>query len=204
MEVYFVRHGKTDGNVARRHQHRETALNQIGTAQAIAVAKKIKRLRPSYLITSTQVRAVQTARVIGNECDLIPETYPAFEELRRPHFLDGERMFSKVTILYIIRWFFGVEHASMHDGESYKAFHVRLGQARRQLEALPPTAKVVVVSHGVFIRFFAAAALHPKRLGFIAAACLLLRIITIKNTSITHLHFSRTAAKRGSGWQVVS
>lgn len=204
MEVYFVRHGNTDGNVARRHQHRETTLNGLGQAQAIAVAKKIKRLRPTYLITSTQVRAVQTARVIGNECDLIPETYPAFEELRRPHFLDGERMFGNVTILYIIKWFFGSTDASMHDGESYAAFQSRLGQARRQLEALPPTAKVVVVSHGVFIRFFVAAALNPKRLGLIGAARLFFRIITIKNTSITHLHFSRTAAKRGSGWQVIS
>ena len=69
MEVYFVRHGETDGNVARRHQHHDTALNEIGIEQAKKVASEITNLKPTHLITSTQLRAVQTTKIIVSECD---------------------------------------------------------------------------------------------------------------------------------------
>ncbi len=203
MEVYFVRHGNTDGNVAHRHQHLDTELNERGKAQAKAVAVVIKKLRPTYLITSMMVRAMQTSRAIGNECKLIPETYPAFEELRRPRVLDGERMLGKVTLLYVVRWFFGSKGASMHDGESYADFKRRLSASKRHLEALPPQTRVVVVSHGLFINFFVAHACNAGRLTLPQAAMLFIKIILLKNTSITHLHFSRTAAKKGCGWSVV-
>lgn len=204
MEVYFVRHGNTDGNVAHRHQHLDTPLNKRGQAQAKAVAAIIKKLRPTYLITSTKVRAMETARAIGNECQLVPETYPAFEELRRPRFLEGERMIGKVTLLYVVRWFFGSKIVTMHDGETYHDFKRRVAASRRHLEALPPQTRVVVVSHGVFINFFVAHACYPGRLTFFRAALLFIKIITLKNTSITHMHFSRSVAKKSCGWRVVS
>jgi broad specificity phosphatase PhoE len=91
MDLYLVRHGQTDGNVARRHQHPAIELNEQGKEQVKKVAKVIRHMKPTHLITSTNVRAVETARQIGLVTDLIPETYPAFEELKRPPFLIGER-----------------------------------------------------------------------------------------------------------------
>ena len=74
MEVYLVRHGQTDGNVGRRHQHTSTKLNQLGRAQAARVAEQIVKLAPTHIITSTNMRAVETASIIGQACNLIPET----------------------------------------------------------------------------------------------------------------------------------
>ena len=74
MDIYFVRHGQTDGNVAGRHQHPDITLNELGKLQVARVAKLLKGMKPTHLITSTNKRAMETAMVIGREGDLIPET----------------------------------------------------------------------------------------------------------------------------------
>lgn len=205
MDVYFVRHGQTDGNAARRHQHHDTELNEIGQVQVTAVADMLTELNPTHLISSTQVRALQTARAIGIASSIIPETYPPFEELKQPEFLIGERLLGKVTLGYVIKWFMGNPTAAMHDGESYEAFRARLSSARRHLEDLPPDAKVIVVSHTIFINFFIAHMTHPRRLGLIQAAMLFLRILRTKNASIIMVRYSKTRAKHGqTGWRVVA
>lgn len=203
MDVYFVRHGRTDGNVAHRHQHPNTSLNLLGMAQALAVAKRLKRKKPTHLITSTYLRTIETARIIGSACQLVPETYPAFEELHRPEYLVGERILGRVTIGYLLRWFFGVEAASMHDGESYAAFCNRLALARRQLEALPTNAKVIIVSHAVFINFFLEHMNHPTQMNFARAVVRIIKILLTRNTEIIHLCYMVKKSKSGLAWKVM-
>jgi alpha-ribazole phosphatase len=204
MDVYFIRHGQTDGNVARRHQHPDTPLNDIGLAQAQVIAEHLTVLSPDYLITSTNKRALETARAIGLACGLIPETYPVFEELKRPTYLLGERMLGRTTLAYIVRWFLGDTRASMHDGESYQAFSQRIERARQALEQLPPTAVVVVVSHSVFINFFIAQMSHRRRMSMVEALVWFIKILLTKNTSVTHVRFlTRHAHKPGRGWRVM-
>jgi broad specificity phosphatase PhoE len=190
MDIYLVRHGQTDGNVAKRHQHPDIELNEVGKVQVKAVAEVIKRLRPTHLITSTNVRAVETARAIALTTDLIPETYPAFEELHRPEFLIGERLGYRDSLKYVIGWFFDVKSAVMHDGESYSDFLVRLDTARRHLEALPPNAKVVIVSHAVFINFFIEHMNKRERMGLTRAFVRIFKIFHIHNTAVVHLRYN--------------
>ncbi len=197
MDVYFVRHGQTDGNVAQRHQHPDIGLNENGQRQASQVAKVIRRLRPTHLISSTHKRALETATHIGLVTDLIPETYPAFEELKRPAFFIGKRFYDKETLKYVWGWFFGLKSASMHDGESYDDFRRRIISARTHLENLAPSAKVVVVSHAVFINFFLEHMNRDHHMGLRRAAWRIIAIFRIKNTAITHLQY------RDGRWRVV-
>lgn len=203
MEVYLVRHGRTDGNVAHRHQHLETHLNETGKEQAQKAAAQIKDLRPTHLICSTNVRAVQSASYIASLCDLIPETYPPFEELHQPAFLVGERMLSYTSLSYIVRWFFGIPSATMHDGETYSAFVSRLKEARMHLEQLPSNARVVIVSHSVFISFFTEHMLRPEKMGLWRAFFLFLRILTLRNSSITHVRYEKPLYGHKTGWSRV-
>jgi len=203
MDVYFVRHGRTDGNDAFRHQHANTKLNNLGIQQSEQTAKLLKRRRPTHLITSRYIRSMETARIIGNECGLISETYPAFAELQRPEFLVGERILGKTTIKYIIYWFLGIKSASMHDGETYSDFTKRLAEARRQLESLSKDAKVVVVSHAVFINFFLEHMCHPKKMSLWRAGIQMIRILLIRNASITHVRYSSPKTKGKCGWKVI-
>ena len=204
MEVYLVRHGQTDGNVGHRHQHPNTDLNAHGIAQAKAVAAQIALLKPTHLITSTQLRAMETARIVAAATDLIPESYPPFEELHQSAAMIGERLTGAHALWYMSLWFFGVKSASMHDGETYAAFVERLALARKHLEELPPDARVVIISHSVFINFFVEHMRHPKRMNLIRAVVRLTHILTLKNTSITHVRYAKPKlGYAGTGWHHV-
>lgn len=197
MDIYFVRHGQTDGNVAGRHQHPDITLNELGKLQVARVAKIIKSVRPTHLITSTNKRAMETAMVIGRECDLIPETYPNFEEMHRPDFLIGKRFLEWEAFKYVVGWLFGVKAASMHDGESYSDFLARILAAKHQLEALPQNSKVVIVSHTVFINFFLEHMNREQKMGVFRATIRFLAILRLKNTAVTHVRIS------GQKWQII-
>ncbi len=197
MDIYFVRHGQTDGNLAGRHQHPDISLNETGKLQVAKVAKLFKTVKPTHLITSTNKRALETAMVIGRECDLIPETYPNFEEMRRPEFLIGKRFFEWEALKYIWGWLFGVTTSSMHDGESYPDFLRRILAAKKQLTALPSNSRVVIVSHTAFINFFLE---HMKReapMGVIRATIRFLAILRLKNTAVTKVVF------QDNNWRIV-
>jgi broad specificity phosphatase PhoE len=207
MEVFLVRHGRTDGNVAHRHQHPETKLNELGTAQAKAVAEKVASKNPTLHISSTNVRALQSARFIADATGLTPETYPPFEELHQPKTLIGERLTGLRAIGYMTKWFLGLKTAAMHDGESYASFVHRLGHARRHLEKLPEDARVVIVSHSVFISFFTEHMIRPKKMGPIRAGILFFKILKMRNSSITHVRYTKPteseARHHKTGWKLL-
>ena len=197
MEIYFVRHGQTDGNVAGRHQHPDITLNELGKLQVAKVAKTLRSIKPTHLITSTNKRAMETAMVVGRECDLIPETYPNFEEMRRPEFLIGKRFLEWEAFKYVVGWLFAVKAAPMHDGESYDDFLARILAAKHQLAVLPKNSKVVVVSHTVFINFFLEHMNRPEKMGVIRATIRFFAILRLKNTAVTHVRVT------GPEWRVV-
>jgi broad specificity phosphatase PhoE len=62
MEIYFVRHGQTDGNVAKRHQANTTRLTDLGRKQAETAALRVKEINPDFFISSSMVRAYSEYR----------------------------------------------------------------------------------------------------------------------------------------------
>lgn len=200
MEVYFVRHGETDGNVARRHQHPETTLNHEGVEQAKRVAWEIAELRPTHIISSTHLRAVQTTQIITSYCEnLIPDTHPAFEELKRPDWLVGNRYQSLTTLWYVWLWFLNV---AQEGGESYQDLLERVKAARTFLESLPDDARVVVVSHAVFTNIFLEHVCTDKPMSFWRAFRRFIAILKIRNTAILHLRHISTVPGV-CGWRFI-
>jgi broad specificity phosphatase PhoE len=200
MDVYFVRHGETDGNVAKRHQHQDTELNEVGLVQAQKIASEIYKLKPTHFITSTQLRAVQTTKIIVSKCvDLVPETHNAFEELKRPDWLVGNKYFGLTTVWYVWRWFYGFKIKG--EGESYDDLLKRVIEARKYLESLPDDARVVVVSHAVFINIFLEHLHNDQRMNLWRALKRLLAILIMKNVEMIHLEYSDS--KYVKKWRLV-
>lgn len=201
MEVYFVRHGETDGNVAKRHQHLETEINEEGKRQVTTAAYHIADLKPTHIITSTQLRAVQSARIIASYTEgVIPETYPAFEELKAPRWLVGHRFVGLTTFIYVWRWFWG---KYIDGGETYREFLSRIMAARTHLESLPDDARVIVVSHAVFTNIFLEHLCSDKPMSLRRAALRFWHILRIRNASMVHLRYEKLTKPGTCGWHFV-
>lgn len=69
--LILLRHGETDWNAAHRIQGQlNSELNQVGLAQARAVAPRIAAMMPSLLWASDLDRAAVTAAIVGEACGL--------------------------------------------------------------------------------------------------------------------------------------
>lgn len=201
MDIYFVRHGQTDGNIALRHQHEDTSLNAVGRLQAEKVAKRIAKIRPTNIVSSTNLRAIETTRIIVEKCiNIPPETHPAFEELKRPRRLIGTRFVSLRTFWYMWRWFFGLK--IKEGGESYVDFLARINEARTLLESMPENSRVVIVSHSVFINLFLEHICDNQPMNLIRAVRRIIKILTLHNTSVIHLCYQRV--QNGCGWKILT
>jgi broad specificity phosphatase PhoE len=66
MKLYFVRHGETKHNITNVHQNKDTELSYKGIQQAKFVANRFRHIPIDTIISSTYVRAQQTAQEIEN------------------------------------------------------------------------------------------------------------------------------------------
>ncbi|MEY2665126.1 MAG: hypothetical protein RLZZ480_231 [Candidatus Parcubacteria bacterium] len=201
MEVYLIRHGQTSGNIAGRHQSDKTDITELGKQQAKGAAAVVAKVAPTHLYTSSMLRAVETARIVGEVCDMIPETTALFAEIEKPPRLNGHLLKSMYSIWFYTRWYLGFT-SKEEGGESYKMFRKRLQEARRFLLALPPHARVVVVSHSAFINFFVMHLCDDRPIGPIRALQCFVRIITIKNGSVTKLVYDFDKPSHRCGWHI--
>ena len=151
MHIAFVRHGLTDWNLARRMQGRtDIPLNEEGRAQARAVAETLadELAAPGAvgwdsIVSSPLQRARETAELIGTRLALPPVT-------EEPLFT--ERSFGIAEGLAVAdaqqRW-------PEFDGEDMEPDAEVALRGRQGLTALAerlPGSRVLVVSHGAFIR----------------------------------------------------
>jgi broad specificity phosphatase PhoE len=205
MEVYFIRHGETGGNKAKRHQAEKTRLTPRGREQAAAAAAVVAKLAPTHLIVSNRVRAIETARPVAEATGLTPDTNARFTELCRPAPMYGHKHRSPRSLQYLIRWWLGWVGGNDCGpaGESYPAFRQRLADARAALEQMPPDSRVVVVSHSVFITFFVVHMCDQRPLSLLGAIRTFRHILAIKNGSITHLRFLPSVPNTCS-WHLVT
>lgn len=205
MDIYFVRHGQTGGNTAHRHQQEDTHLTVLGKEQAKLVADAVAVLKPTHVLVSDRVRAIETAREISNVTDLMPDIHPSITELCRPVGVYGHKHRSARSIWYLFRWyFFGLGDDSCGTaGESYKALRHRITSAQAELAALPEDAVVVVVSHAIYINMFLAHMNNAKKLSLYRAFFCFKNILTIKNASISHVTYTRTV-KNKHIWKLIS
>jgi len=66
MRLLLLRHGRTEWNAQRRFQGQaDPPLDEVGRAQAYEVAPLIASLRPSAIVSSDLVRALETAQIVA-------------------------------------------------------------------------------------------------------------------------------------------
>jgi broad specificity phosphatase PhoE len=205
MEIYFVRHGQTGGNKAKRHQSEASHLTPLGREQAKRAAQKIKELQPTQVWVSNRVRAIETAQAIAEAAELTPQVNAVFTELCRPDKLYGYHHKSFQSIWYIYLWYRGKagKDSCSGEGESYDHFFKRVKKAQRFLEAQPENSRLAVVSHSIFINFFVAHLHGDEPMSLVRALLIFTKILRIRNGSVTRLRCESTP-DQGFRWEVLS
>lgn len=206
MDIYFIRHGETEHNRRHLHQPDEVPLSTLGKQQAEAAEPLVAALDPTHLLTSNLTRAAETAEILNKTVLLNIERSELFAELRRPRHVINLHHFGIRSLVYIVRWFFSrnEQYWESVGGESRPAFLARTQEAKRMLEHYPPDARIVVVSHSVFINFFVEHICNERPVSTLKAAMLLLKITSLDNSSLTHVTFDPTLPEGTCKWNVVS
>ncbi|HTX79968.1 MAG TPA: histidine phosphatase family protein [Longilinea sp.] len=161
-EIWFIRHGQTDWNVAHRFQGQiDTSLNDNGFAQARALAETLAGHDFAALYSSDIARARQTAGIISDKVGLPVQIEPRLREIGQGHWED--LTLEEVAMRYpdemraVIRDPAGT-HA--HGGESYYDIALRMTAAADAMTAAHPGQRILAVSHAVAIASIACVAQH--------------------------------------------
>jgi len=152
VTLYFVRHGQTDWNFARRMQGQiDIDLNDTGRTQAVQNGRSLKKLRSDIAdltyVASPLNRCRETMEIIRAEVGLPREGYTIDERLKEIHFgtwqgllwqdlneIDPVGVAARNADPYAWR---------PEGGESYADLMARIGQWLATVEC-----DMVVVSHG--------------------------------------------------------
>lgn len=153
--LVLVRHGQTAWNLEGRAQgHTDVGLDEVGLAQATALAPYVVGLAPSQLWTSDLARARQTASVLAEATGLEPRV-----DARLREFDIGAR--AGLTVEEFAERY-PDEHASWRAGhitghvpgaETPDQVVARVLPALREIWAATPAGETtVVVSHGACLK----------------------------------------------------
>lgn len=206
MDIYFIRHGQTNANAHHRHQMPEEPLNEQGIEQAKRVAAMVKKLKPTHILSSPYQRAYATAQIISGAVGIAVECYDELHELRRPVHLYRKLHFGLASFSYMFKWFLLPEkhHDDARDGESYVRLRKRIERSANIIARYPNDARVVIISHSVFINFFVQHLCDYDRISLWRAWPRFLRVIQLRNSGITHIRFDANASDTTCAWELLS
>lgn len=151
MLIYFMRHGETDWNVARRMQGRsDIPLNDNGLAQAQRAAQGMAHLPIDRIVASPLIRAQQTAQAVAQGREVTVETEELLIEMGFGE-LEGLRFQESPECKLIFNH--PDQYVPVPGGESYQDLDKRSLQLLDWLREMEGKYHhVVLVSHGATIK----------------------------------------------------
>lgn len=200
--VYFVRHGQSIDNVAPVYQHKDSPLSPIGEKQADEVALRVSELEFDCLISSPQPRAMQTANAITKATGKAAEYNDLFIERKKPKRINGASVTDEEATKIYIEWNKSLYLSGMkaEDGENFDEITARAERALRYLSDRKEQ-KIMVVSHGYFIRtILAKVILNNKLTGEIHEQFQKAGIM--ENTGLTAIKYGTDRDKKEFHWRL--
>ena len=171
LQVYLVRHGETEWNVARRIQGQsDSPLTSLGRQQAMQVAQRVKSEGITHIITSDMGRTLETAQIIAQVCGCEIITEPRLRELNMGVLEQREiGSLSEQEEQWRQSLINGVEGGRIPEGESMDELFTRMFAALNNCLELPEGSRPFLVSHGLALstllsRILGVPANSPRRL----------------------------------------
>jgi len=152
-ELVVIRHGETLWNSEHRMQgQQDSALSELGRAQARALAKRMQNERFTHLYSSDLTRAFETAKAVADvtghevrlDTGLRERSFGIFEGLTRAE------MAARHPEEYA-RFRSRDPDYALPGGESPRAFHDRCMNCFTQIATRHAGERVVVIAHGLLL-----------------------------------------------------
>ncbi|MFH5231088.1 histidine phosphatase family protein [Antrihabitans spumae] len=157
--LILVRHGETEGNVAKRLDTRlpGAPLTELGVTQAEAVGRRLAEHTPAALVSSRALRAQQTASHIEAATFVTVEVMDGLHEVQAGDLENRSDTASHEMFKAVFHaWHAGDSAARPPGGESADEVLARylpvVGELRSKYLDDGQSGDVVVVSHGAAIR----------------------------------------------------
>jgi broad specificity phosphatase PhoE len=199
--VYFVRHGQSEGNASAVFQSLDSPLSKIGKEQAEKIAERVSKLSFETLIASPLTRARETAGIIVKITGKQPEYSELFVERIKPTNLSGKPHSDKTARKLWVEWEKSLYTPGLRaqDEENFDSLILRTDKAIDFLTARPEK-KLVVVTHGYFIRTIVARivlgdALTPEVLKNFQS-----KMSSMENAGLTVITYGKTP--NGVAWRL--
>ena len=165
--LILIRHGQTDKNATDKihRQHDQETINKTGIDQAKKTAQRLQKETVVKIYHSSEIRAIQTAQIIGRQLDL--KLCPANDLHERDW---GE--YTDMPWTEIAKRLDKLNpetryHFRPPGGETWREFETRLVKAVNQIINENPGRTIAVVTHGGAIRALIPALLEqPKQESF--------------------------------------
>ena len=188
-KIYFVRHGESEGNVKLIMQGPETLLTERGREQAVAIAERCAKLPIEAIVSSSMVRAKQTAEIIAEKTNKPLEFSDLFVERRRPKEVSGKHFEDPEVVGFrrAIRDTADIDFR-FSDEENFGDLKER---AYNALEFLRNRKEenILVVTHGLFLRMIVAYVFFGEQLNGHEIKQLFWKL-SHANTGITVIEFN--------------
>ena len=205
--VYFVRHGETDNNAAKRYNSPDTPLSEMGKKQAIEIGERCAKLPIELIVASTYERAQQTAEVVGKKMGKHIESSELFVELSFSSRLNGMSVDHPDATVVVDEYFknFSDPDFRYEDGENFNDLKER---AQAGLEYLEKKSEnnILVVSHAGFMWIIVAAAVFGSELSAEECRGVIGGFDLMENTGLTVIRHAALSHKAVGGptshWQL--
>lgn len=156
MKLYLIRHGQTDWNIQGKIQgSHDIPLNDTGRAQARLVAEGMDHRPVTKIFSSTLMRAVETARTVGDRQNVDIYLVPGLIEVEfgRWEGMTWEEIKEKYPEEHE-RWFMNPVDVAPPGGETQTEVMERVAGAVETVMGMTNGREdIAVVSHGATIAY---------------------------------------------------
>ena len=162
MLVYFVRHGESQGNIAKIHQPPESPLTPVGLKQAAFIAHRFSSIKIDKIISSTYQRAAQTAQIISQKIGKDIELSPLVTEWKMPSEIKG-KAFDDQQALEIIKIMRAHDHPNWHYSDEENMYDLQ-NRADKFLQYLAQHTDeaILITTHSFFLKILIAVMIFGK------------------------------------------
>lgn len=145
MKITVIRHGETEGNIARIVQSRTGGvLTQNGIRQAEEAANILKKDVFDAIYSSDLERCIQTTKIVSK---FHPNTHVSYQKQLRERHLGDYEAGSWDDVPWLDHEGDNL-HVKMPNGESWEDVYNRVGMFLSWLYQKDPSSSVLLVSHG--------------------------------------------------------